>query len=147
MTCSICKSKTHNKRKCPDKDKVGDAPAKRGRGRPRLSGVAEPPVSSTAVAAASLQSDAHHDITAQPTRVGRGGRVIRSGRGAARGGGRGGGRGGRRGGRRGAATAPVGMGVLFDEQGNVFTNDQGSGPRSMVSAEAPPLTNVSTQAS
>ncbi|CAH9128113.1 unnamed protein product, partial [Cuscuta epithymum] len=35
MTCSICKSKSHNKRKCPDKNKSVEAQPKRSRGRPR----------------------------------------------------------------------------------------------------------------
>ncbi|XP_021775561.1 uncharacterized protein LOC110739410 [Chenopodium quinoa] len=38
MTCSICKSKAHNKRKCPLKDQQVEAPSKRGRGRPRKDG-------------------------------------------------------------------------------------------------------------
>lgn len=88
MSCSICKSKTHNKRKCPNKDPNIEPAPKRGRGRPRKTGTN---ASSSTLAS---QSEAHHEVTAQPTRVGRGGRVIRSGRGS-RGAARGGARGGR----------------------------------------------------
>ncbi|XP_074278541.1 uncharacterized protein LOC141602128 [Silene latifolia] len=131
MSCSVCKSKSHNKRKCPDKDKeVAPAP-KRPMGRPRKSGAAE------ANEASQIASEVHHTSTTQRTRIGRGGRVIKTGRGvAARGRGRtgvrgGGGRGGR-GGR-----APQGFRVLIDESGNAYTNLVGSstGPRSILLRE------------
>ncbi|XP_074297884.1 uncharacterized protein LOC141628676 [Silene latifolia] len=129
MSCSVCKSKSHNKRKCPDKHKeVAPAP-KRPMGRPRKSGAAE------ANEASQLASEVHHTATAQPTRLGRGGRVIRIAKGvAARGRGRGGVRGGGvRGGR-----APQGFGVLIDESGNAYTNVVGSssGPRSILVGES-----------
>ncbi|KAH9608296.1 hypothetical protein KSS87_011441, partial [Heliosperma pusillum] len=120
MSCSVCKSKEHNKRKCPDKGKVPPPPPKRGRGRPRAV-----PVGGTRQAEGS---QVHHGATALPTRLGRGGRVIRTGtRGA---------RGGRRGGARGGQRAPQGMGVLVDGQGNAFTHLPGShnGPRSITAA-------------
>ncbi|XP_074290274.1 uncharacterized protein LOC141617004 [Silene latifolia] len=108
MTCSICKSTTHNKRKCPDKDKVMSPPPKRGRGRPRTN-----PCVRQDVATASTT---HHEATAQPTRLGRSGRTIRTGRGGGRGGT------GSAGAGRGRGRVPQGMGVLFDDQGNPFTN-------------------------
>ncbi|KAK9724772.1 hypothetical protein RND81_05G097000 [Saponaria officinalis] len=105
----------------------------------------------------SQQLEAHHDITAQPTRTGRGGRVIKSARGggtAGRGGGaaagnRGRGRGRGRGRPPRATRAPTGLGVLYDDHGNVFTNDLGStsGPRSIVSGPDVAITTPSTQAS
>ncbi|KAH9617284.1 hypothetical protein KSS87_021974 [Heliosperma pusillum] len=84
-------------------------------------------------------SEGHHEATAQPTRIGRGGRVIRTGRGSGRGDVRGGraGRGGR-GGRTGrGGRAPQGIGVPIDEQGNAYTNVVGSttGPRSIMEGE------------
>ncbi|KAL9243848.1 hypothetical protein vseg_017687 [Gypsophila vaccaria] len=72
MSCSVCKSKTHNKRKCPDKDKTLPPPSKRGRGRPKIGG------DDGQRRTVQPTTDDHHDVTAQPTRVGRGGRVIRS---------------------------------------------------------------------
>ncbi|XP_074290993.1 uncharacterized protein LOC141617729 [Silene latifolia] len=129
MSCSVCKSKSHNKRKCPDKDKeVAPAP-KRPMGRPRKSAAAE------ANEASQIASEVHHTATAQPTRLGRRGRVIRTARGvAARGRGRGGVRGG--GGRGGRA--PQGFGVLIDESGNAYTNVVGSssGPSSILLGES-----------
>ncbi|KAH9612989.1 hypothetical protein KSS87_022193, partial [Heliosperma pusillum] len=85
-------------------------------------------------------SEGHHEATAQPTRIGRGGRVIRTGRGSGRGDVKGGraGRGGR-GGRTGrGGRAPQGIGVLIDEQGNAYTNVVGSttGPRSIMEGES-----------
>ncbi|XP_074297031.1 uncharacterized protein LOC141627704 [Silene latifolia] len=78
--------------------------------------------------------EAYLRTTAQPTRLGRGGRVIRTARGvAARGRGRGGGGRGGRGGR-----APQGFGVLIDESGNAYTNVVGSssGPRRILVGES-----------
>ncbi|KAK9666224.1 hypothetical protein RND81_14G169800 [Saponaria officinalis] len=109
MTSTVCKSKTHNKRRCPDKDKVIEPPAKRGRGRPRLNNSLTEGVAST--------STLHHTATAQPTRIGRGGRTIRTGRGGSRGGGRVSTRG-----RGGRGRAPQGLGVLFDDNGNAYAN-------------------------
>ncbi|KAH9613758.1 hypothetical protein KSS87_007755 [Heliosperma pusillum] len=134
MSCSVCKSKSHNKRKCPEKDNQPPPPPKRPMGRPRKSARVEVnEVQQTAY-------EGHHEATAQPTRIGRGGRVIRTGRGSGRGEVRGGraGRGGR-GGRTGrGGRAPQGIGVLIDEQGNAYTNVVGSttGPRSIMEGES-----------
>ena len=35
MSCSVCKSKQHTKRKCPDKDRVVEPIPKRPKGKPR----------------------------------------------------------------------------------------------------------------
>ncbi|KAK9663641.1 hypothetical protein RND81_O264200 [Saponaria officinalis] len=123
MTCSLCKSKTHNKRKCPNKGKsLPTPPPKRARGRPKaahnLTGTETVAASQSVVASESVaEADTHHQLTAQPTRVGRGGRVISSGRGSR---GKATAKGGRRGGR-----APQGFGVLYDNQGTPFTNVPG----------------------
>ncbi|KAL2924220.1 Replicase polyprotein 1a [Bienertia sinuspersici] len=90
MTCTLCNTKGHNKRRCSNKDK-GDAPnqppLKKSRGRPKASG-------ESSGANVRTPSDANvRTITAEPTRVGRGERVIISGRGRARRIGRGVGRG------------------------------------------------------
>ncbi|KAK9713142.1 hypothetical protein RND81_06G006300 [Saponaria officinalis] len=115
MTCSVCKSKTHNKRKCPDKGKpLPTPPPKRGRGRPKAAHNLSA-VESVGATDSVAATETHHEVTAQPTRVGRGGRAISSGRGS-------------RGGRRGKSTAqrggrtPQGFGVLYDNQGTPFTN-------------------------
>ena len=63
MSCTVCKSKQHTKRKCP-------TTPKRPRGRPRKDGA--PPSSSK-----FGFSSANLGATALPTRIGRGGRVIR----------------------------------------------------------------------
>ncbi|XP_074271901.1 uncharacterized protein LOC141595845 [Silene latifolia] len=127
MSCSVCKSTSHNKRRCPDKDREIAPPPKRPMGRPRKSPAPD------ASQASQTASEVHHAATAQPTRLGRGGRVIRTGRGGARGRGRTGARGGVRGGGRGGR-APQGFGVLIDESGNAYTNVVGSntGPRSIM---------------
>ncbi|XP_074287815.1 uncharacterized protein LOC141612968 [Silene latifolia] len=130
MTCSVCKSKTHNKRTCPDKDKAIEPPAKRGRGRPRVNNVVTEGDAST--------STPHHTATAHPTRTGRGGKTVRTGRGSSRGGSRGGGRGTSRG-RGGRGRAPQGLGVLFDDNGNAYTNVPGNtrGPVSISGDQGP----------
>ncbi|KAH9606208.1 hypothetical protein KSS87_002011 [Heliosperma pusillum] len=144
-------------------------PAKRGKGRPRaahnLPPITEPKAAPT---------EAHHHMTAQPTRIGRNGGVIHSGRGGRggnngrgdragregnggrvgtpnRGGisGRGGdsGRGGRGGdtGRGGRSRrVPQGFDILFDDKGIAFTNI----PRDMTSLQQQTTTSYpSTQAS
>ncbi|KAL2903511.1 Antiviral helicase SKI2, partial [Bienertia sinuspersici] len=92
---------------------------------------------SHATLAHEMTSPTHHNVTAEPSRTGRGGRMIRGGRGSRgggsngggrgeatvgnRGGGRGGRRGGGRGGRRGGRT-PTGFGVLFSPDGTPYTN-------------------------
>ncbi|XP_056698676.1 uncharacterized protein [Spinacia oleracea] len=80
MTCSICHVKGHNKRRCPNKDTASaptEPPPKRSRGRPRKDG--QPPISHSQVAQSST---AHHNATAQPTQLGRGGRMCRGGAGS-----------------------------------------------------------------
>lgn len=78
LSCSVCKSRKHTKRKCPDKFKQVEPQPKRPRGRPRND-------------EASSKSQSHPvqvnqtQVTAEPARTGRGGRVIRSGRGSRRG--------------------------------------------------------------
>ncbi|KAK9676191.1 hypothetical protein RND81_11G060100 [Saponaria officinalis] len=96
-----------------------------------------------------LASEDHHRVTAQPTRIGRGGRVLRSTRGGARGGRRGGFIGGRRSGRGRGQAPPQGVGVLFDEQGNGFTHVVGSstGRRSILDGHEVNVTEPSTQLS
>ncbi|KAL2939421.1 Antiviral helicase SKI2 [Bienertia sinuspersici] len=103
---------------------------KRPRGRPKKDGSNPTPT-----------SQPQSDVTAEPSRTGRGGRVIRGGRGS-RGGGRGGGRG--NGGGRGAASGgrtgggsrtarriPQGFGVFISTDGTPISNMPGQqgGPR------------------
>ncbi|XP_056691513.1 uncharacterized protein [Spinacia oleracea] len=165
MSCSVCRSVNHNKRRCPEKDKVVEPSAKRPRGRPRKNGDASnnatttvPTTTTTSVtnaataistttattcSRATATNIAHHDATAEPTRTGRGGRVIRGGRGS-RGGGRDnrGGRGSRggRGGRgsRGGNSGrgrAIGVGVIVDTDGNSFV---GSCSQTSFVATTPP---------
>ncbi|KAL2894817.1 Antiviral helicase SKI2 [Bienertia sinuspersici] len=130
LSCSVCKSKDHTKRKCPDKGKEVQPAPKRPRGRPKKDGSNPTPT-----------SQPQSDVTAEPSRTGRGGRVIRGGRGS-RGGGRGGGRG--NGGGRGAASGgrtgggsrtarriPQGFGVFISTDGTPISNMPGQqgGPR------------------
>ncbi|KAL2924672.1 Antiviral helicase SKI2 [Bienertia sinuspersici] len=95
-----------------------------GGGRPRKAGATTAHNSDT--------TTAHHAATAEPTRIGRGGRVIRGGRGSR------GGRGGRsaRGGRGGRSGMPFGIGVLMGADGSAYTNVPGSsiGPRQITSS-------------
>ncbi|CAH9109647.1 unnamed protein product [Cuscuta epithymum] len=111
MTCSMCKSKSHNKRKCPYKNKATELQSqpKKSRGRPRT--VRQP------------EEEIGHDATtAQPSRIGRGGRVIHDrGFQAARGGQES----GKSVSRRGKGKVPVGFGVIIDGQGNAWTNSPG----------------------
>ncbi|KAL2937708.1 Ryanodine receptor 1 [Bienertia sinuspersici] len=109
MTCSICQVKGHNKRRCPKKDNASTMapPPKKPRGRPRNDG--QPPMprqtplistptghnsqpitlnTSPAQLSPAIPSSAHHSITAQPSQLGRHGRMIRGGIGS-RGGGTG----------------------------------------------------------
>lgn len=90
MTCSICGIKGHNKRRCHNRSNSEapsqQPPAKRGRGRPRKEiGTSQPRISQA--------SSSHHDTLAQPSRLGRGGRVVQNSRGGSRGRGRSRGRG------------------------------------------------------
>ncbi|CAH9125870.1 unnamed protein product [Cuscuta epithymum] len=77
MTCSICQTKGHNKRRCPNRDKpvLKEPKPKRSKGRPVMS---SGPVHSTSITG-QLN---HHFATAEPNKLGRGGRVIRGGRGS-----------------------------------------------------------------
>ncbi|KAL2925190.1 Antiviral helicase SKI2 [Bienertia sinuspersici] len=132
MTCQKCKRKGHNKRKCPNNASTEEPQAQPKRLR------------------------VHHDTTAEPTRLGRGGRVIRGGRGGNNG--RGGssasttgassggvtnskggssgaprGRGGSSGAPRGRSgrgksvqPSPQGQGVLFATDGSVMINAPGT---------------------
>ncbi|KAL2943077.1 Antiviral helicase SKI2, partial [Bienertia sinuspersici] len=148
MTCQKCKRKGHNKRKCPNNAIIGEPQAqpKRPRGRPKKNASSHPQT------VPDISSQFHHDTTAEPTRLGRGGRVIRGGRGGnndrggssastagassggvtnSRGGssgaprGRGGSSGAPRGrGGRGKSVqpSPQGKGVLFAADGSVMIN-------------------------
>ncbi|XP_021743971.1 uncharacterized protein LOC110710015 [Chenopodium quinoa] len=71
MSCSVCKSKEHNKRRCPDKDKGTQIPPqpKRKRGRPRAMVVQH----SRDDNGESTQN-MHHQQTAEPSTIGRNGR-------------------------------------------------------------------------
>ncbi|CAO2827580.1 unnamed protein product [Amaranthus hypochondriacus] len=80
MTCTLCKEVGHNKRGCPRKGQFTSStvvdptpPAKRPRGRPKKN--RETPSSTPA------DTELHHNITAQPSTVGRGGKTIRAGQG------------------------------------------------------------------
>lgn len=85
MTCGVCKTKGHNKRRCPNRvvvqnqgPTVEEPPQKKVRGIPRTAMQPTLPMTST---------DAMHlNATAQPTTLGRGGRTIRGRRGAIGGG-------------------------------------------------------------
>ncbi|KAL9236795.1 hypothetical protein vseg_011424 [Gypsophila vaccaria] len=141
MTCSISKSRAHNKRIWPDKDKVNPPSAKKGRGRGRPRNDAS---SSSSRPDTATSSQSVLNATPHPTRVGRGGRVITSGRGS-RGGGRGGGRTGSRAGKGQRSRVPRGIGILFDNNGNAFSNVPGSstGPVN-ITPENGPCTQAST---
>ena len=88
MSCSKCGLGGHNSRKCPDKDtiNVNPPPPKRGRGRPRKNIPVDTPD----------QTNVHHEMSAQPSQLGRGNRSVRGGQGS-RGRGRGAARGASRG--------------------------------------------------
>ena len=101
MGCSVCKSKQHIKRKCLNKDSVVEPtlniPKARKDGAPLLSSQAG-------------FSSANLGATALPTRIGRGGRIIREGRGS-------------RGGRRNACpNVPTGFRVFIIHDGTCMTN-------------------------
>ncbi|XP_074314199.1 uncharacterized protein LOC141649406 [Silene latifolia] len=140
MTCSVCKSKDHNKRTCPQKGTLLLEPTpKRGRGRPRNVSTSDSNRATT-----SRNSQTNHEPTAHPSRLGRNGRVIKSnGRGGARGG-----RGSSRGGFS-RQRVPQGLGVLFDGHGNAFTNPPNNfnGPRNIHHPPSQSNTNPTTQVS
>lgn len=104
MSCSVCRSKQHNKRNCPDKDTVIEPQPKRGRGRPRKI-IQEENVEDLTTLASQQQ---HHQQTAIPTAIGRHGRVI------IRGGGRG---------SRGGRTASVSRGGGRGRTGSSASGD------------------------
>ncbi|KAL2942163.1 hypothetical protein RDABS01_030513 [Bienertia sinuspersici] len=143
MSCSICKAKGHNKRKCPNKDTAvantqastsNAPPAKKARGRPKKN--VGPQLDAGPQNCNAPTTDApthHHQTTAQPTQLGRGGRMILggmgarsepTGRGSGFGHGRGNGTGRGRGKGRGRARnqVPVGVGVYFGVDGIPMTN-------------------------
>ncbi|KAL2904651.1 Potassium-transporting ATPase KdpC subunit [Bienertia sinuspersici] len=71
MTCSICQTKGHNKRRCPNRDNATEQPKqKRARGRPRSI------TQQTSQQMGNEPSTSHHDSTAEPSRIGRGGRMV-----------------------------------------------------------------------
>ncbi|XP_021750658.1 uncharacterized protein LOC110716347 [Chenopodium quinoa] len=124
MTCSVCQQKGHNKRRCPIRGTTlpqapqtpDEPPAKRARGRPRKEVAASQPMHPC--------SSTHLTATTEPSRIGRGGRVIsRGGNSAGRGTGRARGRdaptskGGRTG-RGGEASSSMGRGVTTTTGGN-----------------------------
>ncbi|XP_074281764.1 uncharacterized protein LOC141606508 [Silene latifolia] len=124
MTCSLCQNKGHNKRRCPNRDSSqGPTPSK----RPRGGGGNAQGRKDTGRGKVGAQGDAHMTCAAQPTMIGRGGRVIRGGLGS-----RGGG-GSRRGsgGGSGRGRCPTGYGVYISDDGATMINVPGSlqGPR------------------
>ncbi|XP_056686307.1 uncharacterized protein [Spinacia oleracea] len=166
MTCSLCLFKGHNKRRCPNRDTT--IPREPAPKRPRNDGQqphSKATSSSTTVISSAhpqnntlsvqLQdtqpSQAHHSATSQPSQLGKGGRMIRVGKGS-RGGSTSGGRGkvnanstgkgkgvantaGRgRGGLNGSKTGqgrgrgkgknqvPVGVGIYIADDGSTLTN-------------------------
>ncbi|KAL2922890.1 BTB/POZ domain-containing protein NPY1 [Bienertia sinuspersici] len=74
MTCTLCNTKGHNKRRCPNRAVVPteQPPQKRARGRPKGSGAADQ---------GSTEGE-HTTRTAQPSSMGRGNKAIRGGRGS-----------------------------------------------------------------
>ncbi|XP_021756916.1 protein argonaute 3-like [Chenopodium quinoa] len=86
MTCSLCKTKGHNKRKCPNKDFVqpSEPAPKRAKGRPRKDAnhaatTQNPTTSAAQTTTSSVQASqaiSHHSMIAQPTILGRGGRKV-----------------------------------------------------------------------
>ncbi|KAL2921197.1 Transposase for insertion sequence element IS905 [Bienertia sinuspersici] len=93
MTCKLCNKKGHNKRGCPDKDTaVPPKPQpKRPRGRPKkYPAPNDDEAFGSFVPTTAVPS--HHEVSANPTQLGKGGRMILSGEGA-RGRGQGRGRG------------------------------------------------------
>ncbi|CAH9146031.1 unnamed protein product [Cuscuta epithymum] len=102
ITCSICQTKSHNKRRCPNRDSnvVQEPQVKKARGRPRNDGKATQPSSSTTLPATHLTA------TAQPNRIGKRGRVIKGGRGIV----------GER------NQVPEGYGVFIGTDGATYTN-------------------------
>ncbi|KAL2896105.1 Retrotransposon-derived protein PEG10 [Bienertia sinuspersici] len=144
MSCSICKAKGHKKRKCPNKDTAvantqastsNAPPAKKPRSGPKKNVGPQPNAGpqncNTPTTDASTH---HHQTTAQPTQLGRGGRMILGGMGVRseptrRGSGfrHGRGNGTRRGRGRGRARNQVlfGVGVYFGVDGIPMTNEPG----------------------
>lgn len=77
MTCSLCSKKGHNKRGCPDKGTAvpQEPPPKKARGRPKK-------YVDSRTSGLNFNANSHHNVTAQPTQLGRGGRMILGGVGA-----------------------------------------------------------------
>ncbi|XP_057247550.1 uncharacterized protein LOC125492727 [Beta vulgaris subsp. vulgaris] len=110
MTCSLCKVKGHNKRRRPNRDTitVPEPAPKKPRGRPMKDG--QPPQATYQ----PTTNSTHHNATAQPSQLGRGGKMVRSGVGS---------RGcGRRG--RGRGRVPVGVRVFIGDDGSPILNPQ-----------------------
>ena len=74
MTCGICNKVGHNKRKCPEKSKAIEQPhpLKRSRGRPKK----------IVDVATSTPELSHHNMSAQPSSLGKDNRTIRIGEGS-----------------------------------------------------------------
>ncbi|XP_056694728.1 uncharacterized protein [Spinacia oleracea] len=76
MTCSICQTKGHNKRRCPNRDNpvIREPTSKRPRGRPKKD--------NSATNNQSASNMISTTVTAQPSQLGRNGRLILGGLGA-----------------------------------------------------------------
>ncbi|XP_057548298.1 uncharacterized protein LOC130826745 [Amaranthus tricolor] len=74
MTCGICNTVGHNKRKCPENGKAVEQPPplKRSRGRPKK----------IVDVATNTPELSHHNLSAQPSSLGKGNRTIRVGEGS-----------------------------------------------------------------
>ncbi|KAL2934728.1 Gag-Pol polyprotein [Bienertia sinuspersici] len=137
MTCKLCNEKGHNKRGCPNKGTAvpQEPPPKKDRGRPRKYPAPQPEVG----ASNEPLQPSHHSVSAQPSQLGRGGRMILGGVGArGRGTGRGAvgsgrgssagrgstirGRGNGRGRGRGRNQVPIGVGVYFTPDGTPMSS-------------------------
>lgn len=85
MSCSICKSKQHNKRKCPNKVQENEPPPKRGRGRPKKTPSNQSIDLRDAVAnecpkhaVVTANGDREHAVAA-PSLLGKNGRIVKRG--------------------------------------------------------------------
>lgn len=119
MTCTLCKQKGHNKRGCSDKNTAvpQEPPPKKARGRPRKY------APTTTTDEIDNNANPHHSVTAHPSQLGRGGRMILGGVGAR---GRGCGRGSGRGAARGRAGSR-GRGQTVADGGNASGRGIGRG--------------------
>ncbi|KAL2928013.1 Leucine--tRNA ligase [Bienertia sinuspersici] len=137
MTCTLCKSKGHNKRGCPQKDTVvpSEPPPKKARGRPRKD------AATTSTIEATRAAINYHSVIAHPTQLRRSGRMILTGEEAGevsvQGAEEGEGLLEREGGR-------IGVGVMFASDDTPFTSvNAASGEQRLVNA----VTNMPTQSS